>query len=86
MYLFSPNLQKFLDIDSQTFEFVIKDSLFPDENCPKLQIKDLIFDDEKEDLRLVVKRFKWVNNDSFLFASRDGLEKRYKIDYFANKT
>ena len=64
---------------------MIKDSIFPTDELPRLKFGSLIFADEKKDLRILVKRFKWIDNDQFLFASRDGVEKRYKIDYFNNE-
>jgi hypothetical protein len=82
--LFTPNLRKYLDIDSETYEFVIIDCLEPNTNCPRLKISNLIMEDEKQDLSIIIRRFKWIDNQSFLFCSKDGLEMKYEIDFLNN--
>lgn len=76
MYLFSPNLRKFIDYNIELQAFVLKDTLEPSE---KKLIIPLDTGSCKEDISDAVRRFRWINDYKILVSSRWGFEKLYQF-------
>lgn len=75
LYLYTPNLQKYLNFDLKRGRFYIHESL----NNQSVEIPTSLMDPTTEVPKDVIRRFRWISNDSFLVANGWGFEKLIQI-------
>ncbi|CDW78106.1 wd-40 repeat protein [Stylonychia lemnae] len=76
-FLFSPNLQYYLDYDKDDNMFVIKTTF--DQQNHRL-IPQGLMNPSKEKVKLIAKKFKWVDNSKIRIMNIEGFEKTVDIN------
>jgi hypothetical protein len=76
-FLFSPNLQYYLDYDKDDNMFVIKKTI--DQSNYRI-IPQGLMNPAKENVKLIVRRFKWVDNQRIRIMNREGFQKTIDIN------
>jgi hypothetical protein len=79
-FLFTPNFENFIDLDESRTKFVIKPS-FEKGNKPLIKIPRQLMDGKKDKVQDIVRRFRWINANTFHIINKQGIERVIQIDY-----
>eukprot|EP00347_Sterkiella_histriomuscorum_P021861 403332513 len=77
LFMFSPNLQRYINFDKVKGLFFIRSTLNKDID---IQIPQRLMNPQNENPKESVKRFKWVNNERILIANSSGYECLFNLN------
>ena len=81
LFMFTPNLRRYVNFDKRDSTFIIRETLTDDQlgSQQAVLIPQYLMNPSKEEPLEIMKRFKWINNESFLICSDWGLEQIIEV-------
>jgi hypothetical protein len=78
-FIFTPNFDKYIDLNADRSKFIIRDTLNKEKEIMKIPRQ--LLDGTKEKIPNLARRFKWIDSKRFHVINNQGIERIIKIDF-----